>query len=76
MGCPSTPKQEQPNLHDDYSYIGITRTVKNFVYKINHIHIFENGNWDLLLLSQQNSPWMRLPGAWGGQAIIGGFEPN
>jgi len=37
-GCPSTPIQGQPNLHDDRSYIYTMRNVKNFIQEINHIH--------------------------------------
>jgi hypothetical protein len=37
-GCPSTPIQGQPNLHDDFSYINIMQNVKNFVQKLNYIH--------------------------------------
>jgi len=38
-GCPSTPIQGQPALHDNCSYIDIMKDVKNFVQKLNHIHI-------------------------------------
>jgi len=37
-GCPSTPIQGQPSLHDDCSYIDIMWCVKNFAQKMNHIH--------------------------------------
>ena len=38
MGCPSTPIQGQPNIHDNFSYIDVMRNVNNFVQKLNYIH--------------------------------------
>ncbi len=48
MGCPSTPIQGQPNLHDDCSYIDTMRHVKNFVQKINYIHNLKMTFWAYL----------------------------